>query len=87
MSILLAAMSVTRLDLEGLLRRVRLPIDPRNSSSGSAIKRDGNPDGPLFGEVVVFTGTLETPRREAADLAAAMGCEVAQGVTKGRRCW
>jgi DNA polymerase-3 subunit epsilon len=80
--ILLAAMAATGLDLEGMLGRVRQPIDPSNSSSGSAIKRDGNPDGPLFGEVVVFTGALEIPRREAADLAAAIGCEVAQGVTK-----
>jgi len=57
------------------------PGDAR-SGSGSAIKRQGNPDGALFGEVVVFTGSLEIPRRDAADLAAAVGCEVAQGVTK-----
>ena len=31
---------------------------------------------------MVFTGALEIPRREAADLAAAVGCDVAQGVTK-----
>ena len=80
--VLLAAMEETGLDLEGVLRRVRQPIDPSNGSSGSAIRREGNPDGPLFGEVVVFTGALEIPRREAADLAAAVGCEVAQGVTK-----
>jgi DNA polymerase III subunit epsilon len=80
--VLLAAMAETGLDVEGLLRRVRQPIDPGSSISGSATKRDGNPDGPLFGEVVVFTGALEIPRREAADLAAAVGCDVAQGVTK-----
>ena len=80
--ILLAAMAVTGLNLEGMLGRVRQPTDPSNSGSGSAIKRDGDPDGPLFGEVVVFTGALEIPRREAADLAAAIGCEVAQGITK-----
>lgn len=80
--VLLAAMVETGLDLEGVLRRVRQPIDPSSASSGSAVRRDGNPDGPLFGEVVVFTGALEIPRREAADLAAAVGCEVAQGVTK-----
>lgn len=77
--VLLAAMTVTGLDLEGMLRRVREPIDP---NSASAIKREGNPDGPVFGEVAVFTGALEIPRREAADLAAAVGCEVAQSVTK-----
>lgn len=80
--VLLAAMAETGLDLEGVLQRVRQPIDPSSASSGSAVRRDGNPDGPLFGEVVAFTGALEIPRREAADLAAAVGCEVAQGVTK-----
>jgi DNA polymerase-3 subunit epsilon len=80
--VLLAAMAETGLDIEGVLRRVRQPIDSGNASSGSPIKRHGNPDGPLFGEVVVFTGALDIPRREAADLAAAVGCEVVQGVTK-----
>jgi hypothetical protein len=37
---------------------------------------------PLFGETVVFTGSLTLPRREAAALAASVGCEVASGVTK-----
>ena len=80
--VLLAAMAESGLDLEGVLKRVRQPIDPGSSSSGSAIRRDGNPDGQLFGEVVVFTGALEIPRREAANLAAGIGCDVAQSVTK-----
>ncbi len=75
-------MAETGLNLEGVLRRVRQPIDPASASNGSAIKREGNPNGSLFGEVIVFTGALEMPRREAADLAAAVGCEVAQSVTK-----
>jgi len=36
----------------------------------------------LYGEVLVFTGALEIARREAADLAASIGCTVASGVTK-----
>lgn len=78
--VLLAAMAETGLDLEGVLRRVRQPINP-NSSPGKVV-RDGNADGPLFGEVVVFTGALEIPRRTATDLAASVGCEVAPSVTK-----
>lgn len=31
---------------------------------------------------MVFTGALEIPRREAADLAATIGCSVTAGVTK-----
>ena len=46
------------------------------------IAREGNPHGPLFGEIVVFTGTLSMPRREAAALAADLGCTVAEGVTR-----
>jgi len=80
--ILLAASNENGLDIDGWLKRVRQPIDPTASSSGSAIKREGNPEGALYGEVFVFTGALEIPRREAADLAAAIGCQVAAGVTK-----
>jgi DNA polymerase-3 subunit epsilon len=36
----------------------------------------------LYGEVIVFTGALEVPRREAADLAAALGCHVSTNVNK-----
>ena len=80
--VFLAAVDVTGLDIELWIKRVKQPIDPSRVSNGSAIKRDGNPEGELYGEVVVFTGALEIPRREAADLAASIGCTVAAGVTK-----
>lgn len=44
--------------------------------------RDGNSLGPLYGNVVVFTGALSIPRQEAATAAALAGCEVAASVTK-----
>jgi len=47
-----------------------------------SIAREGDGDGPLLGEVMVFTGALSISRREAADLAAKAGCRVAPGVTK-----
>lgn len=80
--VIIAAVEKTGLDVEAWLKRVHQPIDPANSSSGSAINRDGNPEGELYGEVLVFTGALEIPRREAANLAASIGCTVASGVTK-----
>lgn len=80
--ILLAAINQSGLDVEGWLKRVRQPIDPNAGSSGQAIRRDGNPEGSLYGEIIIFTGALEIPRREAAALAAAIGCQVASGVTK-----
>ena len=41
-----------------------------------------DPNGPLFGDVLAFTGSLSMLRREAADVAAKAGCEVADSVTK-----
>jgi len=56
-----------------------------HSSTGAyaaPIKHEGSPDGPLFGEVVVFTGALTIPRSEAAKMAANLGCSVNIGVSK-----
>jgi len=80
--VFLAAVEITGLDIESWLKRVKQPIDPSNVSGVTAVKRDGNPEGELHGEVMVFTGSLEIPRREAADLAANVGCSVAAGITK-----
>ena len=45
-------------------------------------RRTGDGDGPLLGETVVFTGALDIPRRQAADLAAEAGADVEAGVTR-----
>src|SRR5690606_29694178 len=65
--------------LEDWFARVQRPIDP---TFDQPITRDGNSEGPLFGNVAVFTGSLTIPRREAADLAARAGCDVGASVTK-----
>lgn len=77
--ILLRAIAETGLSVAQWLVRVQQPIDP---AAGGPIRRPGNPEGPLFGEVVVFTGSLSLPRHVAADLAAGGGCQVDPGVTK-----
>ena len=78
--ILKRAIAETGLAAEDWLKRVELPID---STHGAAvICRDGNTEGPLHGEKIVFTGSLSVLRREAADAAAAAGCQVDAGVTK-----
>ena len=76
--IMIAAMQQSCLDLEGWLTRVNQPI------FGKVIKQelDVNHEGPLYGEVVVFTGALELKRAEAADMAAKIGCQVESNVTK-----
>ncbi len=77
--ILIRAMAETDLNIDQWLERVKHPIDPL---AGAAITRAGNADGPLHGEVLVFTGSLSMPRREAADAASAAGCEVDANVTE-----
>ncbi len=76
--VLLRAIAETGLTVEQWLLRAEQPID----SQGSRPKRSGNPDGELFGEVVVFTGALSVPRRDAADMAADAGCAVVDSVGK-----
>lgn len=74
--ILLRAIAESGIDVEQWLQRVNHPIDI------GPIKRAGNPEGSLHGEVLVFTGALSIPRCEAAQAAAAAGCEVGDNVTK-----
>jgi len=71
--LLLRAVAETGLSPEQWLVRVEQPIDP-NAAHGH--KRDGNPDGELCNQVLVFTGALSIPRHEAADAASAAGCRV-----------
>lgn len=80
-AVLIQASQATGLSIDEWLARVDRPIHAGLHGS-DRIACAGNPDGPLFGEVVVFTGALEIPRRQAADLAGAVGCQVDPGVTK-----
>ncbi len=77
--VLCRASAHTGLSLEDWLARVQRPI---NSNTNQSATRQGNSEGPLFGNVVVFTGALNIPRSEAADLAARAGCDVGSSVTK-----
>ena len=76
--ILVRAIAETGLDIEKWLERVKHPIDP---SLALPIIRHANPDGPLYGEVLVFTGTLSMSRSQAADAASLAGSEVDARVT------
>jgi len=77
--ILLKAIEETGFDPAEWITRCKASNSP---GSGSNIRREGNGDGPLVGESIVFTGSLEIPRREAADLAHESGAAVEAGVTK-----
>lgn len=75
--ILLRAIEETGFNLEQWIQRCQ-----RGISSVAPIRREGDGDGTLVGESIVFTGALEMPRREAADLAHEAGAAVEPGVTK-----
>ena len=81
--ILLHAIRETGLSVDEWVVRAKKPISSSpGGSTSERITRDGDPEGPFFGEVAVFTGALSMPRREAADLAATAGYEVAASATK-----
>lgn len=77
--ILVCALKESGLDLEQWFDRIKQPIDPQ---AAAPTARDGNPAGPLYGEVIAFTGALSMKRNEAAAMAATVGCRVEEGVTK-----
>ncbi len=86
--IILRAIAETGQNLENWLVLSEQPIFPEvgraTTGPGSRVRiaTDGSPDGPLAGEVVVFTGALTIPRHEAAAIASHAGCTVAGSVTR-----
>jgi DNA polymerase III subunit epsilon len=64
--------------------RIGRPIFQNESgtSHSTSIKQEGNPEGSLFGENLVFTGALSLPRKEAAVIASRIGCNVLDSVTQ-----
>lgn len=78
--VVLHACAACGLNVEEWSARIDGPIFPTGRPSLS-VRREGNADGPLHGEVVVFTGRLGVSRRDAAELAAMRGCRVTANVT------
>ena len=83
-AIINAAIKKTGLTIDGLFTRVGQPINGSMAAS-SRIKLEGNAEGELFGQSLVFTGMLSIPRKEAAFMAAEIGCSVASTVSKKNR--
>lgn len=78
--VLVRACEATGLSSSEWLARNRRPVLAPHRPASEAI--EVNQDGPLTGEVIVFTGALQMPRRQAQEAAAALGCQPANGVTK-----
>jgi DNA polymerase-3 subunit epsilon len=75
---------IKEMSIEDWFQKIGLPINQNTSKSEytASIKQDGNPEGSLFGENLVFTGALSLPRKEAAEIAAKIGCNVLNSVTQ-----
>ena len=84
----LHACAESGLDINDWLQRVGQPIHSSasksgyRSRSGQSVRREGNTEGLLYGETIVFTGSLSISRQSAADLAANAGCNVGTSVTQ-----
>jgi DNA polymerase III subunit epsilon len=78
--IVISAIRHSGTDLSGWLDLVNGPVGARVGYQ--SLNRSGNSQGIRAGEVLTFTGALRMPRREAADLADYVGCQVASNVTK-----
>ena len=79
--VVVAAVKKSGVDVDGWLEKLK----KRNRKSltyDAKVHEDGNPDGVLFGETMVFTGTISIPRIEAVKMAANLGCNVRDGITK-----
>ena len=70
-----------QISIEDWYKRVSQPITISYGGS-STIHMEGNPEGSLYGETLVFTGALSLPRKEVAKIASEMGCHVDNSVTK-----
>ncbi|WP_219956465.1 MULTISPECIES: exonuclease domain-containing protein [unclassified Algoriphagus] len=82
--IVVNACLVKEMSIDDWFKRIGNPINQRTSKFDytSSIKQDGNPEGSLFGQNLVFTGSLSLPRKEAAIIAARVGCNVFDSVTQ-----
>lgn len=78
-AVLIEAIKITNIALDDWPKRVNQPLGGViKNPSGSVI----NPEGALFGETAVFTGSLCMTRGEAKEVAENLGCEVGKGVSK-----
>jgi DNA polymerase-3 subunit epsilon len=78
--LLVHAMEETGLAIHEWQERVRKPIGMGAGIATVAV--NGNREGDLYGESIVFTGRLTIARRLAAQMAADAGCDVADSVSE-----
>ena len=79
--VMMEALAKSEINMADWVVRVTKPINVYKGGSAS-LHLDGNPEGPLYGENIVFTGALSLTRAEAAKIASSLGCNVKNSVTK-----
>jgi DNA polymerase III subunit epsilon len=79
-AILIQAIHDTGIHLEDWLKRVEQPIAGEKFSQ--RVKLEGKSEGPLSGEVCVFTGSMKIDRYDAQRIANEAGAAVESGVNK-----
>jgi DNA polymerase-3 subunit epsilon len=80
--VVVKAIAATGIGLDQWLALVSQPLKSTPLDHEPRVARGGNPDGPLYGEVIAFTGRLSIERERAARLAAMAGCKVVDNVSK-----
>lgn len=85
--VVMAAQKHLNLSLQDLIEAQTKPNTTISTTSTTPTAKtiselQPNPQGPLFGEIACFTGSLSMTRKEAAAKAASLGCEVGTGVNK-----
>lgn len=79
-AILIQAINDTGIQLHDWLIRVEQSLSGEKYEQ--RIRLEGKSEGPLAGEVCVFTGAMKIPRADAAKVANEAGAAVEPGVTK-----
>lgn len=80
--VLLKAFEISGLGLADWQESLGHKLPSRFEQQFQEIQDTINPEGPLYGEKIVFTGALSLTREIAAKKAAQAGCLVQKGITK-----
>ena len=89
--IMVRACQYTGLSLDDWRERITQPIFPRRRERGvprrrergvTQVAHEGNVDGPLYGETILFTGTLSEPRDDLIRQAVEWGCDYKPNMSK-----
>ena len=83
--IVMRACAVRNTDIKGWQELCIRPSTSRSAKPARSLKTRPiipNEDGPLYGETIAFTGTLNITKREAGYWAADAGCMVVENVSR-----